>query len=273
MKIGPDTVIPFSALDDIPSEVRKYLEPTQYIESDNTAFKDVARNLREKAKDVQGLIYLIHNFTANHLTYIRDPKTVPENASAFWAYTSKKGDCTQFSRLMVALLRAARIPARTLSGLGVIKTYPNKLYTSEDYSNPPWHAWTELYLPSTGWIPVEPQSPLTFGYTLSSHIIFMLSYWEYTEKFDGYDCLVDTLWYRYSPSGSISVKQDVSHMAFTEQTGSAAPPSATEAIVGTPIARALMAAYTPLTLSHVCMRLQTIVFVTDDKAYALSASR
>jgi hypothetical protein len=58
----------------------------------------------------------------------------------------KRGDAFAFSSLYCALLRAASVPARMVAGYLVAE------------SNQPTrrHFWNELYLPTVGWVPVDP---------------------------------------------------------------------------------------------------------------------
>jgi uncharacterized repeat protein (TIGR02543 family) len=98
---------------------------------------------------------------------------------------------------MVALLRSAGIPARTVEGYGFMHTVPYKTYT-EDTT----HMWTEMYLPVTGWIPVEPQNAGTLGFTLSSHVLNVRSDTEYKHNIGGNDATVDDVYYWFTPSGS-----------------------------------------------------------------------
>jgi len=46
-----------------------------------------------------------------------------QEKGALWAYTNLQGDCSEFSSLMVTLLRIQGIPARKISGF-VISNYP-----------------------------------------------------------------------------------------------------------------------------------------------------
>lgn len=203
MKIISQGTIPFTALQNLPPEIQKYLQPTQYIESDNRILKQTASGFREKSGDVVELIYLIHNFTANHVTYdyeaLKDPKLSSSynQDSALTTYTKGKGVCTNFSRLLVALMRAAGIPARIVAGYGFMQTVPYETYTESTT-----HEWTEVYLPGTGWIPVEPQVPGTLGFTLSSHVLNVWSDSEYKWKNEGYEAAVAYIQYWFTPSES-----------------------------------------------------------------------
>jgi transglutaminase-like putative cysteine protease len=58
-------------------------------------------------------------------------------------------DCTEFSSLLIALCRAAGIPARYLEGL-------NYRGLNSQVEARMEHAWTEIFLPGIGWVPVDP---------------------------------------------------------------------------------------------------------------------
>jgi len=58
---------------------------------------------------------------------------------------SRKGICTEKSKLMVATLRALNIPARRVSG--TVKTYGTRIGG---------HAWVDVFIPGIGFIDVEP---------------------------------------------------------------------------------------------------------------------
>ncbi|MHC4214213.1 MAG: transglutaminase-like domain-containing protein, partial [Planctomycetota bacterium] len=60
---------------------------------------------------------------------------------AVQALSQKKGDCTEYSDLFVALCRAKGIPARVVTG-----------YTIRFDSVPPKHHWTEVYFENLGWV-------------------------------------------------------------------------------------------------------------------------
>ncbi|MBD3353947.1 MAG: hypothetical protein GF364_20865 [Candidatus Lokiarchaeota archaeon] len=113
----------------------------------------------------------------NNLVY--DIQNVEQSASDF--YISRVGDCSEFSNLMVTLLRIQDIPARKVVGLTILdgnledgfKPIKNPIkgqswYYVEKFRynqeiielNIPGHAWIEYYIPGYGWIPCDP----TWGY-------------------------------------------------------------------------------------------------------------
>jgi len=181
-----------SLLKNIPSNLQEFLKPSPEIESDADEIVETAKKLVEGVDDVVYMAYKIVNFTANYLCYA----VVPENRSALWAFKNRAGDCTQFSRLCVALARAAGIPAKPVAGILIVKT--------PFIENTGLHAWAELYLPGFGWLPVEPQSPETFGYMLPYYIVTCRGYEGYFEvdgcklptsiasiSYEGFDVILD----------------------------------------------------------------------------------
>ncbi len=67
-----------------------------------------------------------------------------EEFGAVQALSQKKGDCTEYSDLFVALCRAKGIPARVVTG-----------YTIRFDSIPPKHHWAEVYFENLGWVPFD----------------------------------------------------------------------------------------------------------------------
>ena len=73
----------------------------------------------------------------------------------------KRGDCTEFSKAMVVLARAAGLPTRQISGV---------VLASGDPASFGYHAWVEAWLPDRGWTAFDP----TWGIhpVDATHIVF-----------------------------------------------------------------------------------------------------
>jgi hypothetical protein len=108
---------------------------------------------------------------------------------ASWAYDNRKGDCSEYSSLMITLLRIQGIPARKVGG-DVISNNPNSCpqtgdswtfdlytdnllstFTSPSNKPPLGHAWVEYYVPNIGWIASDPTWGGSFNYF--NHIDFL----------------------------------------------------------------------------------------------------
>ena len=57
----------------------------------------------------------------------------------------KKGDCTEYADLFVAVCRAKNIPARVITGISV-----------QSDNTKAKHNWAEVYLKEYGWVPFDP---------------------------------------------------------------------------------------------------------------------
>ena len=108
----------------------------------------------------------IANWVADYLTY--DGNLPAQEMGASWAYDNKRGDCSEYSTLMITLLRIQGIPARKVTGYllssnsglkpdvgQVFNFHANSLGIMNILS----HAWVEYYIPNIGWIAAEPQNP------------------------------------------------------------------------------------------------------------------
>lgn len=62
-------------------------------------------------------IYRLYGFTTDHMSWTGESADCSNEASALDAYRSRKGMCGEYARLMVALCRAAGVPARQISGV------------------------------------------------------------------------------------------------------------------------------------------------------------
>lgn len=121
-----------------------WLQSETYIESDQkdiiaTADSLISRTLTETEANIL-------NFVADHITYsgyVKNPR------GALYAFTQKKGDCTEYMYLFTALSRAAGIPARGIGGYIVAE---NAVLNPVAY-----HNWSEFY-DNGRWQVADPQN-------------------------------------------------------------------------------------------------------------------
>lgn len=134
-----------------PRELADFLKPSPYIESDNPAVVSLARELVKGTRTCREALARIADWVSSNIAYDESVSALPNygELGALWALNEKRGACLQFSRLFVALARAAGIPARVVEGFNV---------------QPPGveggrftHAFAEVYIAGYGWLPIEPQ--------------------------------------------------------------------------------------------------------------------
>ncbi|MFX1234060.1 MAG: transglutaminase family protein [Promethearchaeota archaeon] len=108
----------------------------------------------------------IYNWVSSYLTY--DGTLPGQEKGALWALNNSKGDCSEYSSLMITLLRCQGIPARKVTGyvfsnnpniqptLGEQKTFYISRTGGSSSTNFLGHAWVEYYVPNIGWIACDP---------------------------------------------------------------------------------------------------------------------
>jgi transglutaminase-like putative cysteine protease len=91
-------------------------------------------------------IRTLYDYVADTLTYNGYESG---DVGALRALETGRGDCTEFADLLAALSRASGIPARGLEG---VSCCTNQGYVEGQNK----HDWLEVYLPGSGWVPMDP---------------------------------------------------------------------------------------------------------------------
>lgn len=92
-------------------------------------------------------------FVHSAAEYTTEPGSIPDGADfvLYFLNEGKKGYCVHFASATTAILQAMDIPARYVFGY--------RFFAEEDRPTPVTdksaHAWTEVYCPGIGWLPVE----------------------------------------------------------------------------------------------------------------------
>jgi transglutaminase-like putative cysteine protease len=162
-----------------------YTDAELHIESENPQIISLSRELAKDYQSICEQVRAFYNYIGQELVYSYNGG----NWGAQAALGEMGADCTEYSSLMIALSRAAGIPARYIEGLSFTPEGDEALARQE-------HAWLEVFLPSIGWTPMDPtmgRSPLNrdsyFGKLPAGHIIVSrgrnpstlrgASYWTY----------------------------------------------------------------------------------------------
>ncbi len=135
--------------------LRKYLEPEDFIESDDPILVDKAGRLTKGAKDSWAAAKLLSKWVAEEIGY-----DIPGGGSARKTYDLREGECGAHSRLFAAFCRAVGIPARVVWGC---------MYVPNLGGSFGQHGWNEIYMGEAGWIPVD-TTAREIDYADSGHI-------------------------------------------------------------------------------------------------------
>lgn len=120
-------------------------------------------------------------FAAKASTAIANGLRYQENGidqSVSWALDNlNKCDCTEYSRLLVALCLNRGIPARLVSGFLIKSEFLGK-------DTPIGHEWCEIYVNNRGWTPIDPTLQTTMHRAYFKNILNDQIFFEYPNKYD-----------------------------------------------------------------------------------------
>lgn len=136
--------------------MEKYLSATFIIDCDSDSIKSKARELIQGHDTKKDRAIALFYFVRDSITYnLYVPKHMPEHFKASSTLARGKGYCVQKAVLLVALARAAGIPARL--GCAKIRNHlvPSKLLERLKSDIFPWHGYAELYLDGK-WVKATP---------------------------------------------------------------------------------------------------------------------
>ena len=131
---------------------------------DNPDLITLSNSLSAGKESVMDIVSAIHTWVDENIEY-----EIQENDNGAYAtYLSGLGDCSDYSSLMITLLRIQGIPARRILGVTFMQEGTNYgLYQTEagdsvTYINSntedsmPLHAWIEYYVPEVGFVVCDP---------------------------------------------------------------------------------------------------------------------
>jgi transglutaminase-like putative cysteine protease len=133
-------------LDDCQGDLPAFFTgPELHIESHNPQIVQLSAELSEGNQNACEQVRAFYDHIGNELVYSYNGG----NWGAQAALGEMGADCTEYASLMIALNRAAGIPARYIEGL-IYAPEGEQVFTRQE------HAWLEVYLPGIGWTPMDP---------------------------------------------------------------------------------------------------------------------
>lgn len=131
---------------------------------DNSEFSRLALSLTKKCRSQTEAVIKIVNFVNKKMKY----DISAENLNFDQAWREGRGVCHHFAKATVKLLQSLGIKAVEVSGISIKRKW--KLHFKKGRTFMEWehityegrHSWVEVYYPSVGWLPVDPQGFINF---------------------------------------------------------------------------------------------------------------
>ncbi len=124
----------------------RFLQPDQRVPLQGIIAELSAQETRG-IEDPLARARAIYNYVVATMRYDKSG-TGWGNGDAIWACTAKRGNCTDFHSLFIAMMRAAGIPARFEIGFSLPAD-------EHEGTIPGYHCWAQFYVEPYGWIPVD----------------------------------------------------------------------------------------------------------------------
>jgi hypothetical protein len=136
-------------------ELTQYINPSEFIESDDPGIVEKARELTQGSADSWEATRRLSEWVSTEIAY-----SIPGGGSAKGVYEAKAGECGGHSVLLAAFCRSVGIPARVVWGI---------TYTPSQGGMFGQHGWNEIYMGAVGWVPVDATGP-EIDFVDSGHI-------------------------------------------------------------------------------------------------------
>lgn len=151
-----DAAPPFPPSFENEEDLKKYLEPELFIESDHPEIIEMAEKITDGATNSWEAATRLSKWVGKEIG-----GAVPGGTSAINTLRIREGECGSHSRLLTALCRALGIPSRLAVGCMYSPWYGGSFGQ---------HAWNEVYMgKDVGWIAVD-ATILEFDYVDAGHI-------------------------------------------------------------------------------------------------------
>lgn len=140
----------------VPSSYAYFLLPSDYVVTGSPRINMVLSEVIKPSYDNRRITEELCTWVSTNVKtelYVGMPRTSED------VLRIGKGKCTDLTNLYLALVRAAGIPARGVSGTVLLELVPQGfelIDTTPEGKHIVGHAWAEVYLPGEGWVTVDP---------------------------------------------------------------------------------------------------------------------
>lgn len=122
-------------------EVAEYLEPSEFVESDDEGIRRKAEQITRGASDSWEAAKMLSSWVNTNIS-----GAIPGGGTAKGTLKEREAECGGHSRLLTAFCRSLGIPARVVQGC---------MYVPDHGGFFGQHAWTEIWMGEAGWVAVD----------------------------------------------------------------------------------------------------------------------
>jgi len=145
-KVALDGAISHKMISANDPQLQRYLQPDRLVPLNGTIAELAKERTAGDSTQIQKARH-IYEYVVSTMRYDKTGEGWGRG-DAVWACTSKRGNCTDFHSLFIAMMRASGIPARFEIG------FPLPAGKTEGEISG-YHCWAEFYLDGVGWVPVD----------------------------------------------------------------------------------------------------------------------
>lgn len=143
-------------------DIERYLAATFFIDCDHPAIKEKAQELTENVEGAKEKSVRLFYFVRDEIRYnIFTPRPTDDYFKASRVLASREGYCAQKGVLLVALARAAGIPARLRFAEIQAHLTPPEMVEKRGSNIFPWHCLSELFI-NGRWVKATPTYDLKY---------------------------------------------------------------------------------------------------------------
>ena len=142
-----------------PLKPRTRMRQLQQPQDRNPRTQQLAREMRSAHPDDMELVSAVLGmFRQQPFYYTLTPPKLSDNSVDGFLFDTKRGFCEHYASAFAALMRAAGIPARVVTGYqgGTLNPYGDYWILRQSDA----HAWTEVWIDGRGWTRIDPTAAI-----------------------------------------------------------------------------------------------------------------
>ncbi len=141
--------------DELLEEFYDFIAPTEYVPHLPDLDELIHAGEQQSGGTVTGFVQAVSDAIHQGFEYVKGATHV--HSSIKDSISGRAGVCQDFAHVLLGVARKRGLPARYVSGYMVPESSAETDATVEEViGGQASHAWTEVYIPGSGWIPLDP---------------------------------------------------------------------------------------------------------------------